>query len=454
MQQEDIIICNQDTEEEEELTINLKKIWASIVNRKDILVKIFGYVLLFFILLTFIIPKKYTVISDIYINKSNNSNLVEFNPYVLNEAASGSLFSMGVDKAINNEIELMKSEMVLDKVIRENNIRIGKKFGIIPMKRTGEYLTAKEFYGKGKVLRLENVKNTNVISIRFKARKPEVAYGVVNSLINNYIELHKELNSEKSKFDKELLKSQYEKAKEALELKLQNANGLPTQAGGNITTLSAMSAYSTTANKAINAFKGQYMKGQRTQAEVSEEIQKLTQLATKLEWAELVDQMSDSSKVLVLTAPRQLRPFENSSPNLKLNIIIGIIFGLIADLIALIYLELTDKKLAYSTLSNNIVYSAEKDFDGLKSEILCFSPKKILLVSLAKLSDEFLGKIKEIKNAEVIYADLSSDFVDKLSQADEIMLISKIGETNTDVYKKISNIIKKQKKTLLYDVLL
>ena len=215
-----------------------------------------------------------------------------------------------------------------------------------------------------------------------------------------------------------------------------------------------MSAYSTTANKAINAFKGQYMKGQRTQAEVSEEIQKLTQLATKLEWAELVDQMSDSSKVLVLTAPRQLRPFENSSPNLKLNIIIGIIFGLIADLIALIYLELTDKKLAYSTLSNNIVYSAEKDFDGLKSEILCFSPKKILLVSLAKLSDEFLGKIKEIKNAEVIYADLSSDFVDKLSQADEIMLISKIGETNTDVYKKISNIIKKQKKTLLYDVLL
>lgn len=47
--------------------------------------------------------------------------MVEINPYVLDEA-SGTLVSMGIDKAINNEIELMKSSLVLDKVIRDNNI--------------------------------------------------------------------------------------------------------------------------------------------------------------------------------------------------------------------------------------------------------------------------------------------------------------------------------------------
>ncbi len=454
MQQEDIIICNQDIEDEDELTINLKKLWITVLSRKKILLKVFLYILLFFIVLTFIIPKKYTVVADLYVNKSNNSNMMEVNPYVLNDAAAGSLFSMGVDKAINNEIELIKSEMVLDKVIRENDIRIGKKLGIIPTKRTGEYFTAKEFYGKGKVLKLENIKNTNVISIKFKSKKPEVAYGVVNSLINSYIAFHKELNSEKSKTDKELLKSQYEKAKEALELKLQRANGIPTQSGGNISTLSAMSAYSTSASKALASLKGQYLKGEKTQAEVTEEIQKLTQLATKLEWAELVEQMSDSSKVIVLHEPRKLRPFENSSPKLLINIILGIVFGLIADVITLIYLELTDKKLTYSALSNNIVYDATKDFDALKSEILCFAPKKILLISLEKLQDDFKEKIKEIKNAEVVYADLSNDFVNKLSEANEIMLISKIGETKSDVYKKIANVLKKQNKTLLYDVLI
>ena len=46
-------------------------------------------------------PKKYKVTADLYINKSNSSNMIEVNPYVIGEA-SGSAFSMGSDKAINN----------------------------------------------------------------------------------------------------------------------------------------------------------------------------------------------------------------------------------------------------------------------------------------------------------------------------------------------------------------
>jgi hypothetical protein len=99
----------------------------------------------------------------------------------------------------------------LDKVIRDNDIKYTKG------KKKGEYLTAEAFYGKGKKLKIENIKNTNVITIRYTAGKPDFAYGVVSSLITNYIELHKDLNTEKSKSDTKLLESEYAKAKENLE---------------------------------------------------------------------------------------------------------------------------------------------------------------------------------------------------------------------------------------------
>ena len=51
--------------------------------------------------------------------------MMDVNPYMLDDP-SATLLSVGVDKAINNEIELMKSELVLDEVIRENILFIPK----------------------------------------------------------------------------------------------------------------------------------------------------------------------------------------------------------------------------------------------------------------------------------------------------------------------------------------
>ena len=193
---------------DEELTIDLKKIVLTIWNRRILLTKVFGIVLIFFILLTFILPKKYEVQSDLYINKANDTNIAEINPYVLSElgSAGGGMAAMlaGGNSQLTNEIELMKSPLVLDKVIRENNLVYKKKFGFIPNKKEGEFLTAKDFIGKGKNISFENKKGTNVITITYKAKKPETAYNVVASIITNYIDLNKQLNSEKSKSDKKI----------------------------------------------------------------------------------------------------------------------------------------------------------------------------------------------------------------------------------------------------------
>lgn len=453
MQQENVIFYNPMEELDEDLNINIEKTWKILWSRKWLLVKVFWSVMIFFILLTFILPKKYKVTADLYINKSNNSNLIEVNPYVLDEA-NGPMVSMGADKTINNEIELMKSELVLDKVIRDNNIVYKKIYGIFPNKKEGEYVTAEAFYGKGKKLKIDNIKNTNVIAIQYKAKTPELAYGVVSSLITHYIELHKELNAEKSKSDTKLLESEYKKIKENLNKSINQASGLPAQTMTGIGNLSAMSAFSRSASSAIGNIRSQYIAGEKSQIAVSEESQKLTQLAAKLEWAKMVEQMSDSSKVLILKEPKQLRPFEKSSPKLLINIILGCIFGGLSSLIALIYTEQKSKKLTYSMLTNNTLFDANDKIKKIENKCYGFNPKKVLILSFVQLPMTMTNRFQSVPNVDITYYNDSRDFIDKISASDKIVLISKINVTDAESYKEVKDIIKDQQKDIIYDVIL
>ena len=453
MIQENIVSYNSIDNTADELNINLKKIWFAIWSRKVLLVKVFCSVLIFFILLTFILPKKYKVSADLFINKSNSSNLSEFNPYIL-DSATGSLLSVGSDKSINNEIELMKSSLVLDKVIRDNNIIYKKKWGIIPNKKEGEYMTAKGFYGRGKTLKIEVVKGTNVISVEYTSKNPKLAYGVVSSLIDSYEEVHRSLNTEKSKADKKLLEEEYTNVKKSLNERLNQSKGLPAQSLGGTGNITALSAFSRSASSVIGSLRGQYIAGERSQIAISEESQKLANIASKLEWAKMVEQMSDTSKVLVLHEPRLPRPFEKSSPKLLINILLGCVVGYLAALAALVYVELHDKRLTYSMLTNNIIYDGVNDFDSVRAELVAYMPKNVLLVALAQLPNDMQKQMEKFSNAKVIYANFSADFVKELSEADYVMLVSKIQETSSDFYKKMRNIIQKQKKEVIYDILL
>ncbi|MCR4881811.1 MAG: hypothetical protein K6A44_07665 [bacterium] len=438
---------------DDDISINPRKIWEIIWSRRVLLVKVFCSVLIFFIALTFILPKKYKVTADLYINKANSSNMMEVNPYILGDA-SGSMFSMGSDKAMMNELELLKSALVLDKVIRENNLVYKKKYKIFPNKKEGEFLSAKDFYKKGKILKLENIKNTNVIRVEYKDKKPEVAYGIVSSLINNYVDLHKKINLEKAKADKKILEEEYEKTKKSLDEKLAAAKGVPAQSITGIGNLTAMSGFSKSASRAIGNLQSQYITGERSQIAITEEKEKLAQLATKLEWAKMVDNISDTSKVLVINAPQKLRPFENSSPKLLINILLGIVFGFVAALAALIYAEVSDKKLAYSMLTNNIVFDAGKNLNSLKLKIFSYNPQKILLISLTELPKNIAQEIGTLSNAALTNFEMTSEFANKISAYDKAMLISKISDTDTELYKNVKETLKNQNKEVVYDVIL
>lgn len=443
---------------DEELTIDLKKIFFALWNRKFLISKIFLLILLFFVILTFISSKKYKVDADLYINKANNTNMMEINPYAIEElgGAGGGMAALmsGGGGALTNELELMQSPLVIDKVIRENNLVYKKKWGIIPNKKEGEYISTAAFLGKGKNISFENKKGTNVITIEYKSTNPELAYNVVNSIINNYVELHKQLNSEKSKSDKKVIEAEYNKAKKALNTKLNSSSGLPEQALATSSGISAMSAFSKSAQQAMTNLKGQVIQGQKSRAEVTEEAEKVAALSSKLEWAKMVDDMSDSSKVLVLKEPQKLKDFEYSSPKLLINILLGIVFGFIASLFAVIFAEHTDKKLAYSMLGDNIIYNLEEDFSDLKVLLLANADKHISIVTFEDIPNNILSKFENIRNINFVKADISNEFVNNIAASDKVILIMSVGKTNSKFYKQIKSMLEEMNKNIISEAII
>lgn len=435
----------------DELKIDLKKILFTLWARKILMLKVGIVIFLLIVLSTFTSTKKYVIDADLYINKSNNSNMVEFNPYVINEMGDISLSSIS-DKVMMNEMELMQSPLVIDKVIKENDLRYKKLYGIFTTVKTGEYLSTDKFLKKKK-LKIENKKGTNIVSISYKSKDKDEAYGIVSSLITNYIELHKELNSEKSKSDKKIIESEYQKAKEDLNKKVSVASGLPTQTLTGTGNLAAMSAFSRSAQNAISTLRGQYLAGEKARVDINEDASKVNQLAQKLEWARLVEEMSDSSKVLVIKEPRQLKDWECTSPKLFTNILLGIILGAISSLIALIFAEKTDKKLTYSMLGDNIIYNLDKEFQSLSIEVISNADNKTAFVFFEEMSKYTFEKFKDFVNVVPLKADISNSFKDALKHTNSVVTFASIGKTSSEEYKLVKKMITNLGKNIIYEVL-
>jgi len=434
----------------EELTINLKNIFLALRSRKFFIIKIFVLTLIFFISLTYILPKKWTVSADLYISKSNNTNYFEVNPYAIEEVGGLNSVLGGKSDPLANEIEFIQSPRVLDNVIRENNLRFKKLFDIIPTVKTGQYLTTEKFLRKP--VKFETKKDTKIMAISYTSKNKNEAYNVVNSIIKNYMKLYNEINAKKSKSDKAIIQSEYNKAKADLDKKLRSASGLPSTSLSGAGNLTAMSMFSRSAQNAVSNIKGQYVAGEKSRVEITEDAARVSQLAQKLEWANLVDEMSDVSKVLVIKEPRKLRSWEHSSPKLFINIILGIIFGIIFSIIGVIYKEITDKKLSYSMLGNDVIYDLDKEYNKLCAELLANSDKKTSFVYFDDLSDSVKSKLKGLSNSQ-IKADISPEFKTALKPVDNVVLIGSINKTSSENYKLVKHIIESLDKKVIYEVL-
>ena len=304
-----------------------------------------------------------------------------------------------------------------------------------------------------KKVSFENKKGTNVVTISYKDKDKELAYNIVNSIINNYIALHQELNSEKSKSDKTVLEAEYKQAKADLDKKMNSLSGMPANSMTGSGGLTAMSAFSKSAQKALSGIQGQYASGIKSEIALREEAEKVAELAKKVEWARLVENMSESSNVIVLKEPRKLQDYEQTSPKLFTNIILGIVFGAIAALFAVIFVENTDKKLTYSMLGNNIIYDIEKDFIDLKSVLLAKKKEQLAIVVFEGMKDETINQLQKFNNIQFVKADISDEFETGIENINNVILVSSIGNTDAKLYKRVKQLLERMNKEIIQEVL-
>lgn len=437
---------------DEEIVIDLRKTFLAFWYRKELVVKTFSSILLFFILFTFIYPKKYESTAQLYINKSNNTNLMELNPYIISSLSSSdgisSLLSGMSGAGLQNEIEIMQSPLVIDKVIKENNLRY--KWG----RKRGELLTTKDFLKKN--ISIENEKGTNVVKIEYKSAKPLQSYNVVNSIINNYEKVNEEINTKKAIKDKKLLESSYADTTDTLNKKLsamKNLSALPNTAMNNLGILAALKGHNRAVSSAMNSIQGQIVEGEKSQINIEQDVDKLKLVKSKLEWTKLVEQLSrDTTNVIVLKQPELKRNFEQFSPKLWTDLILGIIFGIIASIIAVIFAESIDNKLTYNVLGDSIIYDFEKNVDYLKLLFLSNPKESFSFVVFDGFNEELLKKFNEVNNLEIIKADINQKTIDGISNSNKLIFAAKIGQTSKNLYQQIKNVCIESKKSICKEI--
>ncbi|MDD3012585.1 MAG: Wzz/FepE/Etk N-terminal domain-containing protein [Candidatus Gastranaerophilales bacterium] len=119
----------------DEIIIDFNKIWRIICYRKSLIITCFVLAIILSGLLTILMPKKYETEAKLLINKSSSTNLADINPFIISDAVDiggGGMSSLlGGSSNLSNEIEILKSPLVLDPVIKINNLKYkkGKKTG-------------------------------------------------------------------------------------------------------------------------------------------------------------------------------------------------------------------------------------------------------------------------------------------------------------------------------------
>jgi uncharacterized protein involved in exopolysaccharide biosynthesis len=94
---------------------------------------------------------------------------------------------------INSEVELLSSRDVLENVVLANGLEKPRGFSLVDALRphqTKDDRIARAARTLAKQLKIENVKNSNLIEIIYKSSDPQLSYGVLKSLGDLYVEKH------------------------------------------------------------------------------------------------------------------------------------------------------------------------------------------------------------------------------------------------------------------------
>jgi len=265
------------------------------------------------VLFYFIIPKKYTSETEILIKKTASTNLSDLDPFTLSEKnendSDGN--SSAVKNSLSEEIEILKSPLVIDITVKENNLRYENG----PAK--GKYLTAKDFVRKN--FNISKLKDADIIYMSYKSKNPVLSYNVLNSVINNYKKLQAGINTEKASNDTVFLKKAYLNADRELNLKInklkQYKKHTDTATESSSADFTLLGLYDKRFKAKLNQISADETDLKKLESEVSEKTDELNILKKKLDRSSLVKEMSKkTTDILILQSPEIKEKYDFSEP--------------------------------------------------------------------------------------------------------------------------------------------
>ena len=95
------------------------------------------------------------------------------------------------EEELNSEVELLRDEEILRKVVEANGLAGHNRYGFLPpWKQSEEGRQARAVRSLARALKADPVKKTNMISVRYDAADPALAARVLNTLARLYVEKH------------------------------------------------------------------------------------------------------------------------------------------------------------------------------------------------------------------------------------------------------------------------
>lgn len=157
--------------------------------RKRLLLLTFGSVLAIAILVSLLLGLAYSSRMEILVNRER------LDPLVSTEATTQLITTDNpvTPEEINSEVELLSSRDVLEKVVVANGLEKPRGFSLVDAlmpRRTREDRIARAVKRLAKQLKIENVKNSNLIDVSYNSPDPQLSYGVLKLLGDLYVAKH------------------------------------------------------------------------------------------------------------------------------------------------------------------------------------------------------------------------------------------------------------------------
>lgn len=174
-------------------TIDLKKLFSLMVEKKKIVVEIIAICTIISIILAFVLPKSY-----------QSTTLVRVKSDISSMAIDLGIGSGGSDTP-ESYIELMKSREVLNPIIEKVDLTDEER----------EKMKTEDFFKK--YLEITNTKKTDLITIATYGKTPEEAQMISQSVADNFLALMTKLNKEENSSSLKFLDERIKIAKEEME---------------------------------------------------------------------------------------------------------------------------------------------------------------------------------------------------------------------------------------------